>query len=101
MQVAEFGYPFPAKIFEKELFEQGIQFREIEKNNSEGGFSSAIYYVSLKDVEKTIQIRSNVERENGQSEENFRHPILKILAYLGLFFILGYATYRYFEIFRE
>lgn len=99
VQIADLSAPFPAKIFEKELLENGIRFREMSGTIGEGGFPSAVYYICSKDVEKATLIRERMDRKNAESEEKFRHPIRKILAYVGLIFILIFLGYKLVEAF--
>jgi len=99
VQIADLPAPFPAKIFEKELLENGIRFREMSKTNGDGGFPSVVYFVCSEDVERVTLIREKIDRENAKSEENYRHPSRKILAYLGLFLIVIFLGYKLVEAF--
>ena len=100
IQIAELGFPFPAKIFEKELIESGIQFREMYKSNYEGGGNGFnVYYIGAKDIEKTLLIRDKVEKENEESIQKYRRPIRKKLAYLTLLLIIIFTIYKFIEAF--
>ncbi|MEP3210155.1 MAG: hypothetical protein ABJN95_13230 [Maribacter sp.] len=99
VKIAELLAPFPAKAFEKELIENGIRFREISRINGDGGFSYIVYFVGSDDVQKALAIREKIEKENVESEEKFTPPFRKILAYIGLLFIVLFFGYKLKEAF--
>ena len=100
MQIADLSYPFPAQVFEKELNKHGVPYKEIPKTNVDHGFSSRIYFVDAEDVEKAKNIKERIEVENAESEEKFRHPTLKILAYIVLILIAVYLTFDLLKVFK-
>lgn len=99
-QIADLSYPFPAHFFEQELIKNEVPFREITKTNADSSFSSRLYFVNAEDVEKANSIKERIELENAEPEENFRHPIRKILAYVVLILIAFYLIFDLFKVFK-
>ena len=94
IQIAEFSYPFPSKSFELELNNANIEFREFIKSSSEGGMDSCVYYINNRDLEKAIEIKTKVDRENAGLELKYIHPARKIFAYISLALIFIYILYK-------
>ncbi len=99
VMVAEFGSPFPSKVFEMELSNIDIEYRIFQKQSSEGGIDSNVFYVKSEDVEKAIEIRERVEKEDEQSKIKYRHPIVKVIGYLGIAFVFYLLTSNLSELF--
>ncbi len=99
-QIADLGYPFPAQFFEQELIKNEVPFREITKTNADSSFSSRVYFVGIEDIEKANSIKNSIEIDNAKSEEKFRNPIRKILAYIVLILIAIYVIFDLFKVFK-
>ena len=87
VQVAEFAFPFPAKIFEKELMDNNVDFETFTKSSGEGGSDACIFYVSQLDFEIAFKIREKVDKENADAELKHQHPIVKVIGYAGLLLV--------------
>jgi len=99
-QIAEFTYPFPAKIFEKELRENNIEFDTFLKSSTEG-FDTTLYYVERIDFDKAFKLKEKVDKENVTSELKHLHPWRKVIAYIGLLFILYLLIENIIKLFNE
>ena len=99
MQIAEFEYPFPSKIFEQELSNAGIRFKSYLRNVTEIGVDTHIYYIQNSDFDKAFAIKERVEKENAESELKHLHPARKIIAYITLLLILIYIIYSLTDVF--
>lgn len=100
VQIAEFTHPFPSKIFEKELVENDIEFDTFLKSSSEG-FDSTLFYVERIDFEKAFELKEKIDRENTASEIKHHHPLRKVIAYIGLLFILYFLIEKIIKLFDE
>ncbi len=98
VQIAEFEHPFPSKIFEQELDNDGIEFKQYPRNMTELGMDIHVYYVQNSDFDKAFAIKEKVERENAESEFKHTHPAWKILAYITLLLILIYVIYTILDV---
>lgn len=101
IQVAEFAFPFPAKIYEKELSENNIDFETFIKSSGEGGFDTTIFYVKNLDFEKASDLKEKVDKENVTSELKHLHPIRKVIAYVGLLFVLYLLITNVIKLFND
>lgn len=94
-QIAEFSFPFPAKIFEEELSNAGIPYRILNRDSYEGGSGLCIFYIFNSDFEKAFSIKEKVEKENAISELNYMHPVKKFFPYIGLLLLVIYVLFKY------
>ena len=101
VQVAEFAFPFPSKIFEKELLDKNIDFKIFNKPSAEGGADSCVFFVSQSDFEIASEIREKVDKENADAEQKYRHPFVKVIGYVGLLPVLYYLIKKILEIFEN
>lgn len=93
--VGEFVFPFPAKVFEKELNDAKLEFKAEFIPSSEGAYGSCIYYVKNEDFDKAVLLKGRIEKENAESELKYTHPFVKILPYLALILFVVYMIFKY------
>jgi len=101
IQVAEFAFPFPAKIYEKELVENHIDFDTFIKSSGERGFDVTIFYVKDLDFERAYDLKEKVDKENATSELKHLHPIRKVIAYVGLLFVIYLLISNVIKLFND
>ncbi|WP_250432866.1 hypothetical protein [Hanstruepera flava] len=97
--VAEMSYPFPAKFLERELLNNNIEFKQIERDSYEGDIGSTLFYIHEKDIDKAKQIKDVIVKENAESELQHIQPIKKVFAYVALLLIAVYLIYKMYKIF--
>ncbi|MCL6265807.1 hypothetical protein [Flagellimonas myxillae] len=94
VQIAEFEYPFPSKLFEQELTSEGIRFKQFPRTAVEAGVQWHVFFIQNSDYKRAFEIKEKIDKQNVQTELKHLHPIRKILAYISLTLILVYVIYK-------
>ena len=97
VQIVDFFFFFPAKVFENELLNNNIDFERNHMTFTEGG-EYVVYYVDDVDAEVALNLKEKINREDAELQIKYTHPMRKVIAIVGLALVIVYIIHEIIKI---